>query len=246
MSGRILWTCVAVMSCLSVDVYAIDLMGPPTATLEPLQFSLGLEYSHSEENIQITDHGSIALEKLNNVRRNTFFGKLGVGLLDNWECFFRVGTATLEANEIDFDASTDPPWGWGTKVTFYRSERIDLGALFQWSIFNGDEAGFLDAWGFNAREEIDIDEQHFAIGATVNMDGWRLYGGPFYYVFDGDVTITPFGDPGNKIRPDVGEESLYGGYIGGQFDLGATGSLAVEYICTGEGWGVGLGLSRKF
>ena len=65
MSGRILWTCVAVMSCLSVDVYAIDLMGPPTATLEPLQFSLGLEYSHSEENIQITDHGSIALEKLN-------------------------------------------------------------------------------------------------------------------------------------------------------------------------------------
>ncbi|MHC4704734.1 MAG: hypothetical protein ACYTFQ_29660 [Planctomycetota bacterium] len=85
MSGKILWICIAVILCLTVDTQAIDLKGPPTATHKPLQLSLGLEYSYSEENVQFTDHGAIALDSLNNVRRNTFFGKLGVGLLDYWE-----------------------------------------------------------------------------------------------------------------------------------------------------------------
>ena len=246
MFRKILWICVAALLCLSVDTYAIDLMGPPTATHKALQVSLGLEYSYSEENVKLTDNGSIPLDALKNVRRNTFFGKLGVGLFDYWEFFFRFGTGTLQANEIDFDGSTDPTWGWGTKVTFYRGERIDLGALFQWSIFDGDETGFIDASGFNAWEKIDVDEQHFAVGATVHMDGWRLYGGPFYYSFDGDVTIKEIENPWNQIRPDLEEESEYGGYIGGQFDLGATGFLTVEYISTGEAWAAGIGLTRMF
>ncbi|MHC4704735.1 MAG: hypothetical protein ACYTFQ_29665, partial [Planctomycetota bacterium] len=67
-------------------------------------------------------------------------------------------------------------------MTFFRGEGIDLGLLFQWTIFDGETTGFIDACGFNAWEKIDVDEQHFAVGATVHMDGWRLYGGPFYYV----------------------------------------------------------------
>ena len=78
------------------------------------------------------------------------------------------------------------------------------------------------------------------------MDGWRLYGGPFYYVFDGDVTIKESGRPLNQIRPDLEEGSEYGGYIGGQFDLGAATYLTIGYTNTGEGWGIGLGLSRMF
>jgi hypothetical protein len=245
-SGKILWICIAVILCLTVDTQAIDLKGPPTATHKPLQLSLGLEYSYSEENVQFTDHGAIALDSLNNVRRNTFFGKLGVGLLDYWELFFRLGAGTLQANEIDFDGSTDPLWGWGTKVTFFRGEGIDLGLLFQWTIFDGETTGFIDACGFNAWEKIDVDEQHFAVGATVHMDGWRLYGGPFYYVFDGDLTIEEIGNPSNQIRPDVEEEAEYGGYIGAQFDLGAMGSLMVEYSSTGEVWGAGIGLTWMF
>jgi hypothetical protein len=131
-------------------------------------------------------------------------------------------------------------------VTLFSGERIDLGALFQWSIFDGDETGFIHAAGFNAREKIDVDEQHFAVGATVHMDGWRLYGGPFYYVFDGDVTIKEVGNPGNQIRPDMEEASEYGGYIGGQFELGSTGFLTVEYVTTGDGWGAGISLTRMF
>jgi hypothetical protein len=245
-SGKILWICIAVILCLSIDTYAIGFMGPPAATHRPLQVSFGLEYSYSEENIMWEDHGATGVEALNNVRRNTLLGKLGVGLLDYWEVSFHVGTATLQANDIDFDGSTDPLRGLGTKVTFYRGERIDLGALFQWSIFEGDETGFIDTAGFNAWEEIDVDEQHFVVGATMRMDGWRLYGGPFYYVFDGDVTIIEIAGAAHKIRPDLEEESEYGGYIGGQFDLGATESLAVEYVYTGEGWGIGVGLSWMF
>ena len=42
------------------------------------------------------------------------------------------------------------------------------------------------------------------------------------------------------------EESEYGGYIGGQFDLGSAGFVSVEYVTTGEAWGVGIGLTRMF
>lgn len=238
--------CIAVVLRLSVAVPAIDLMGPPTATHKVLQVSLGLEYSYSEENVKLTDQGSIPLDGLSDVERNTSSGNLGVGLLDDLELFFRVGAQTLQANELDFDGNTDPLLGAGTKVTFYRGERIDIGALFQWSTFEGDETGFIDILGFNALEEIRIDEHLFAVGATVDMDGWRLYGGPLYYVFDGDVTITEIADPTRKIRADVEEESEFGGYIGGQLDLGAMGFLTVEYVHTGEAWGVGIGLSRMF
>ncbi len=246
MSEKILWICIAVILCLSVDMYAIDLMGPPTVTHKVLQVSLGLEHSYSEENVQLAGYSPSTLDKLNDVRRNTVYGKLGVGLLYNCEFFFRIGAATLKASEIDFNGSTDPVLGWGTKVTFYRGKRIDLGALFQWSMFEGKETGFMDAWGFNALEKINVDEQHFAVGATVNMDGWRLYGGPFYYVFKGDITIKEIARPSNQIGPDMEEESEYGGYIGGQFDLGATSYLTVEYVNTGEGWGIGVGLTRMF
>ena len=246
MSGKILWICIAVVLCLSVDVRAIDLMGPPTATHRALQVSLGLEYSYSEESVNVTDHGSIPPDVLKNVRRNTFFGKLGVGLFNYLEFFFRFGAGTLQANEIDFDDSADSLWGGGTKVTFYRGERIDLGALFQWSTFKGDKTGVIDVYGINAWEELGIDEQHLALGAIVQMDGWRLYGGPFYYVFDGDVTIKEIGNPRNQFRPDLEEKSEFGGYIGGRFDLGDAGFLDVEYVTTGESWGVGMGLTRMF
>lgn len=74
-------------------------------------------------------------------------------------------------------------------------------------MFEGKEIGFMDAWGFNALEKINVDEQHFAIGATVKMDGWRLYGGPFYYVFKGDITVKEMARPRNQIGPDMEEES---------------------------------------
>jgi hypothetical protein len=99
-------------------MYAINLMGPPTVTHKVLQVSLGLEHSYSEENIQLTGYNPSTLDRLNNVRRNTVYGKLGVGLLYNCEFFFRIGAATLKSSEIDFNGNTDPVLGWGTKVTF--------------------------------------------------------------------------------------------------------------------------------
>ena len=239
-------TCVVAILRLSVDTFAINLMGPPTVTHEALQVSIGLEYSYSEENLELSDHGVTGLNKLNDVRNNELIAKLGVGLLYNWELFLCVGTSALRINEIDFDGSTDFVRGIGTKVTFYRSDRFDLGALFQWSIYGGDETGFTDAVGYYAEETIDVDEQHIAIGATMHMDGWRLYGGPFYYVFDGDVTIKEAGRPANQVRPDLEEGAEYGAYVGGQFDLGETTYLTVGYTNTGEGWGMGIGLSRMF
>ncbi len=243
---RRLWICTTVVLCLAVDTYGIDFMGPPTATHEALQMSLGLEYSYSEENVQFTDSGSSTPNSIDDIRRNVFSGKLGVGLHEYAEVFFRLGAGTLRADLIEFDGNTDPIWGGGAKVTLHKGKRIDLGALFQWNTFDGETRGFIDAYGINAREEIKIDEQHVALGATVHMDGWRFYGGPFYYTFDGDVTIKEIGNTSNQIRPDMEEESEFGGYIGAQFDLAAETVLSVEYIYTGEGSAVGTGLSWKF
>ena len=72
--------CIAVVLRLSVAVPAIGLMGPPAATHKALQVSLGLEYSYSEENVKLTDQGSIPLDGLSDVERNTSSGNLGVGL----------------------------------------------------------------------------------------------------------------------------------------------------------------------
>ena len=135
-------------------MHAIDLMGPPTATHKALQISLGLEYSYSEESVEITDQGTIPLRNVGSLRRNASYGKLGLGLHDCLEFFLRIGAGTLQGDEINFDGNTDPLVGGGAKVTFYRGEEIDLGALFQWSTFEEDKTGFIDGWGGNAREEI--------------------------------------------------------------------------------------------
>jgi len=237
---------VIVSLCLSIDAYAISLIGPPTATHKPLQISLGLEHYHSEEKLRLEDHGATGVGTLKYVKRNTLVGKLGVGLTEYLELILCFGAATLRVNELNFDDRTDPLWGAGTKVTIYRGDKIDLGASFQWTTVVGEESEFVDAVGFYAWQKIIVDEQHFAIGPTVHMDKWRLYGGPFYYMFDADVTIKESIKPRNQIRPDLEEKSEYGGFIGGQFDLGETDHLTIEYANTGEGWGIGIGLSHKF
>lgn len=246
MFKRIVLKCVVMSLCLGVDAYAISMIGPPTATHKPLQISLGLEQYHSEENLGFEDHGVTGVETLKDVRRNMLVGKLGVGLTEYLELILCFGSATLRANELHFDDRTNPLWGGGTRVTIYRSDKIDLGASFQWTTVVGEESGYMDAAGFYAWEQIIVDEQHFAIGPTMQMDGWRLYGGPFYYVLDADVTIKESVNPRNQIRPDLEEESEFGGFIGGQFDLGAEGHLTIEYANTSEGWGLGIGFSRKF
>jgi len=241
-----LWICTTAILCLAVDAHGIDLMGPPTATHEARQISIGVEYSYSEENVQFTDSGSSTPNSIDDMRRSIFVGRVGVGLHDRAELFFRLGTGTFRADVIEFDDSTDPVWGGGTKITLQKGERIDLGALFQWNTFDGETTGFIDAYGINAREKIRVNERHFALGATVDMEGWHLYGGPFYYTLEADVTIKEITNPRNQIRPDMEEESEFGGYIGAQFDLAAETALSIEYIYTREGSAVGTGLSWKF
>jgi len=231
---------------LGSDVLAIDLMGPPRATHKARQWSLGFDYWHSEEDVQLTDQSLADMDSIDDFEIDGYFGRLGLGFLDQLEAFVRIGAADVTAEDIDFESNGDFAWGWGTKATLFEGERIDWGALFQWTVYECDDSGVIHAYRLMGTQELNVDVVQVAFGPTVEMDGWRLYGGPFYYSFDADMTVTETGGGATKLLPDLEEEAEIGGYVGGQFDLGEMGRLTVEYANTGRGWAVGASLRWLF
>jgi hypothetical protein len=83
------------------------------------------------------------------------------------------------------------------------------------------------------------------------MGGWKLYGGPFFYMFNGDFDLKETNSGGEvsswwKGKADVEEDSSFGGYIGAKFDLSQNTAMTVEFSAISDGWGLGTGITFKF
>jgi hypothetical protein len=227
------------------EAKAADLMGAPTAELKKGQWNVGLIYSFSETDIELSGYG--VSETIEEVKTNRYWANMGYGIEDWWEVNLRLGAADAEASDIDFDGSTDFTLGFNTKFTFYSNEELDWGLLFQFVTLESDDDYNYDlsAWGLGTSQSVEIDayEIQIAFGPTWKRECWKLYGGPFFHLVNGDLD---FRAGGTTLGFDIEEDSVFGGYIGSQIDLTENAELLLEVQLSGGGYGIGTGVIWKF
>jgi opacity protein-like surface antigen len=200
-------------------VLALAPMGPPTAGLKTGQFRVGVEYAHSDVDMELDG------EKLDGVTSNMIFANLGYGIMDDWEAFVRLGVANADVE--DFSGDYGFALGLGTKVTFLKQENLNWGALFQINWLNSEDDVELDAY-----------DMQIAVGPTWKLsDTLSIYGGPFVHLIDGEISDD---------NGDLEEDSAFGGYVGAEAALADNTSLFGEVQFTGAGWAIGTGISWKF
>lgn len=216
MEKRMLLLVVALMVAVlwSSAAWALRPMGPPMAGLEQGQYSVGFDFSYSKMNLEADGGTAEDVESL------AYLANLGYGIADNYEAFIRLGLAgiTVEDPDKDFEGDNQFAYGFGIKGTFAEDDALTWGGLFQMD------------WTKSEDGDVEIDSYgiQIAAGPTYQMEGMSLYGGPFLHFVGGDVSGTPDG------TLDLEQESIFGGYVGAQFDIAENASWNIEYQTTGD------------
>jgi hypothetical protein len=278
-----------------VSSSAFALIGTPTAGLEKGKWSVGANYTYSSQDLDKTKidydwswvdylpdgtvddsaSGSSSYKlEIRNLNTNLYYGRLGYGLMDQWEVYGQVGLADVKAeskseggtrwygNNLDNELA----WGLGTKYTFAKKGKIDWGAGLQLNWYSnsvsdcfsettdyGEGYTETDTW----EETTDIDTLGIlvAVGPTIDMGGWKLYGGAVYQLltasYDYDENGSWLGSDdyyGTWTDKDSGDydSSSFGGYIGAQVGVYKNWNMAVELLGTNDGWGAGAGIEIPF
>jgi len=240
---------------------ALAPMGPPTAGLKTGQLRAGAEYSYSNMDFK-ADWGDGDEYTAKDIKLNIFAANIGYGLTDDWEGFVRLGAGNAKGSYSDEDESEITGdykfvWGLGTKYTFLKQENIDWGVLFQigWLKTEGSESGtyvdgeYTDTW--EDTYNLDVYDIEIAIGPTWKAaEGLKIYGGPFFNLIRGDLDIDEEGNDGEPYSDswsaDVKEKSIFGGYMGAQWDFIQNASVFGEFQLTGGGWTFATGVGWKF
>jgi len=228
---------VLLMLSMAGTVSAFGVLGPPTAGLNKGQVGIGIEYACSDSDVEISGFGGSGT--LEGLESNMLLGQIGYGISDVWEIYGLLGTADNESDDLDpIDFSYDFAYGFGTKFTFAKDEKLSWGIMFEMGWKSGDDS--VSGIEF----EIAYSEMHVAVGPTWNAaEGVHIYGGPFFYMLDGDYEIH-FG--GDTYSFDLEEESSFGGYFGAQFDVSTTAALCAEFQLTGDMSVFGVGFNWRF
>jgi len=272
---------VLVLASLGASALAVGFMGPPTAELKAGQWNIGYSYSYTRQDmdkvtvkesyadtddVSWTDTYKATPEDATVQRHYAVFG---YGINDQWEVFGQVGVADLKSQikeegydtyGVNFD--NDFAWGIGTRVTLAQQDSVAWGvsAQINWldtSVDGRDSysiEGYTEMW----KETTDLEAMELlvAFGPTVDMGGWKLYGGPFYYFVDGDVDYKETGswddggeDTGTWIYKESSDwdgASNFGGFVGAIFDLDTNCKATVEFCGHGDGWGAGTSVMWTF
>lgn len=240
----------------SVSAYGVGFIGNPTAELEQGQWNIGFNYAYITMDLDDTtakyDDGSTEKLKINDNNIQRYYGTIGYGLTNVWEAYVQVGIADVkarfedpngESSGLNFD--NDFAWGWGTKYTFYKQDKYNWGASLQMNWLDTS----WDASGTDWEDQVDYEAYDLivAVGPSVDMGGWNLYGGPFFYMLDGDFDgeEIELGIPCNSSG-DLEEDSNFGGFIGAQCMMMEKYCVTTEFAITGSGWGAGVGVTVPF
>ena len=255
---------------LSSRTFALSFMGPPMAERNQGQWSVGYNYSYSVQDLDkvrldwfmisddtttSTGEGQLRIEDLT-VQRH--YVGINCGFTDWLELYARIGLSDVKGdihwfdNEAGYNFDSDYAWGWGTKVTFEKSDTVAWGAALHLNWLDTSTGEIKDVSGSGPWKDtvsIDTYEVLFAVGPTVDMGGWKLYGGPFYYSLDGDYEHERnFFELDYIEREDahIKEDGSFGGFIGTVVDLAENSDLTAEVSFTSGGWGFGAGIAQKF
>ena len=278
----VLGVVLVVVGLCASSVFAV--IGPPTAGLSKGQWSGGFDYSYSRQGLDTTkmkgtdnsysvlgvlipgDSGPIDPFRLKNkdLKTQRYYGTSGYGIDDWWELNLSLGIADVkDTSKIDeagaqwfgINFANDFAWGWGTKITFARQDKVNWGVAVQmnWLDTSRSDTFSNGSHLYDRTMNLSTYDMLVAVGPTVDMGGWKLYGGPFYYFLNGDLDekYTRY-DSGvlraiNKESGDISEKDNFGGYIGAQFELAKNLGMTVEFSSTGGGsYGLGTGITVKF
>ncbi|MHC4168689.1 MAG: hypothetical protein ACYSWQ_17190 [Planctomycetota bacterium] len=155
------------------------------------------------------------------------------------------------------DSSFEFAYGIGSRVTFWEDGDVTWGALAQilWQNPDGDidlTAANDPTFTLKGDAELDFWELQIAAGPTLEGDGFRIYGGPFLHIVDGDIDldatgVDAFGATWQVISSgDLRESSQLGGYAGAQLDLDENTTANIEIQFTSDAWAVGLSAIWRF
>ena len=221
-----------------VPSFGLSPMGPPKAGLKQGQFGVGLNYTLGEMDLEFSASG--VSSETEEVESDMIFVDLGYGIMDQWEGFVRLGISKYEIDE--WDGGNELAYGFGTKVTISKQDAITWGGLFQMTWIEGDDS--------ISGIDIDVDayEIQLAIGPTYEADGMCIYGGPFLHLLDGDGKasgIVPGWGPAS-LTFDIEQESVFGGYVGAQFDVAENSCVNIEAQFTGDAWAISGGIGFGF
>lgn len=266
-------TAVIAVGLSGSSAFGLDPTGPPAAGLEQGQFKAGVEFSYSEMDLELSngswvefldgaflDAGQATSFTLKDFEATKTFVNLGYGFADICEGFIRLGGTKGEFGDSiwldseQFDSGTELAVGGGLKATFFEEGGLRLGGLIQgsWAEYHGQ----LDAphWFAPDYVEMDLTEIQIAAGATYTWaDRFSVYGGPFFHFVSGnlDDTVSEVdaisgGLLNSEYVWDVDEDSVFGGYLGAQLEVGENCSVSVEYQRTAAADAFAAGILWRF
>lgn len=250
--------------------FALDPMGPPAAGLAEGQVKIGIDYSHSKMDLELSagtwiefldgatfDAGEAVPFTLKNFKAHRTYANIGFGASDRIEAFIRIGGTegrfgdSVWEDQERFESSNDLAVGGGIKATFYDDGALQVGGLFQgsWAEYNGTLCS--PNWSSADRVEIDLAQIQIALGATYTWaERFSIYGGPFLHFVSGTLDDTlnelsetdPVGLLTSEYSWDIDEDSIFGAYAGVQLELAENCSFNIEYQRTGSADAVGMSL----
>lgn len=239
--------------------------------------------------------GKMSSLTVENVNLYKIYANLGYGITDDWQASLRLGAVgdvklsyknkarpffpvpvaggggVLFPDGQKADGDCGFAIGFGTKVTFYQQDALELGGLFQisWAKSDGKQSGRYPAGGgvnafpdpagvpWSHSVEIEITEIQVALGATYRLtNAMTVYGGPFLYLADGHVKggynesglmgVGAFGNYNTDYSYDIDQATLFGGYIGTQIEIAQGINFNVEYQHTASADAIGINLLWRF
>ncbi len=256
------------------DVYALDLMGPPTTELEKGMFRGGIDYSSSSMDLNLIegkasdryqngvfqDIRTVDSLTIENFKVDTLYANLGYGIAENYEVFIRMGAANATfadspwEEQEDFDSNYNFVISAGAKATFYQGFDWKIGGIFQINYVDLDGEIDSSAWTITQPQfaTITATEMQIAVGATYMRNRWlSLYGGPFVHFINGDFDLSftritsTFFDTG-KYSWQFKEGPTYGAYIGAQFNITKSYFANIEYQQSSEADVVGASILMRY
>jgi len=268
------------VAIMSVSASGVGFIGTPTAELDQGQWNVGFNYIYSDMELDKTkvtgswqdfaldgtptNNGTLSSEtEIDDVKTQRYYGTIGYGITNSWEAYIQLGVADVKAETKtplgDFDElnggtnfDNDFAYGWGTRYTFHEQNNVRWGVSLQmnWLDTSVDSKS---TWALESEEQ-QIDWETYdlliAVGPTVDMGGWNLYGGPFYYMLDGDLDMEgsetwPAGYGTWEGSGDLEADGI-GVFVGAQCTLMEKYDMTTELSFTGDGWAIGAGVAVPF
>ena len=208
--------------------------------------------------------------QIEDLTSNMVLGRISYGAYETVDVFACVGLsdATDDMTEVPAFGSSGNKYtgmesghglayGLGARATFWQEGDIIWGGLVQ-ILWENPGEGDIDMTPsddpnmISGDMEIDLQEIQVAVGPTVQMKGFSVYGGPFLHFVTGDLDVEVRGkdkadeEYGVKLSQDIREKSEFGFFAGGHGEVSRNTSWFVEFQITGDAWGVGVGGVRRF